>query len=178
MQNRKLGNSNLDVSAVGLGCMGMSFGYGPADDLREIDAAASKTTVHAARYPENMEQMTGRLGKPMRFALENLDDALSNPARFAEAIRALAQDANELRHSPSAAARWRVSRRIELLASALGDRREGPVGTWLDNLGREVRCAAVRRGASARPMCVCALEPVARRTHNDRVVERRTAQDC
>src|SRR5215471_9370734 len=36
MQNRKLGNSNLEVSAIGLGCMGMSFGYGPAADKREM----------------------------------------------------------------------------------------------------------------------------------------------
>ena len=32
MQKRKLGNSGLEVSAVGLGCMGLSFGYGPAVD--------------------------------------------------------------------------------------------------------------------------------------------------
>jgi len=32
MQKRKLGNSGLEVSAVGLGCMGISFGYGPAQD--------------------------------------------------------------------------------------------------------------------------------------------------
>lgn len=36
MQKRKLGNSNLEVSAVGLGCMGMSFGYGPAPDKQEM----------------------------------------------------------------------------------------------------------------------------------------------
>ena len=32
MESRKLGNSNLEVSAIGLGCMGLSFGYGPAVD--------------------------------------------------------------------------------------------------------------------------------------------------
>ncbi len=36
MQKRTLGNSNLDVSAIGLGCMGMSFGYGPAADTSEM----------------------------------------------------------------------------------------------------------------------------------------------
>ena len=36
MQKRKLGNSNLEVSALGLGCMGMSFGYGPASDKKEM----------------------------------------------------------------------------------------------------------------------------------------------
>ncbi|MDB5312258.1 MAG: aldo/keto reductase [Gemmataceae bacterium] len=35
MQKRKLGKSNLEVSAIGLGCMGLSFGYGPAADRQE-----------------------------------------------------------------------------------------------------------------------------------------------
>lgn len=35
MEKRKLGNSGLEVSALGLGCMGLSFGYGPATDRRE-----------------------------------------------------------------------------------------------------------------------------------------------
>jgi aryl-alcohol dehydrogenase-like predicted oxidoreductase len=36
MEKRKLGKSNLEVSALGLGCMGMSFGYGPAHDKQEM----------------------------------------------------------------------------------------------------------------------------------------------
>jgi aryl-alcohol dehydrogenase-like predicted oxidoreductase len=35
MQKRKLGNNNLEVSALGLGCMGLSYGYGPAADKQE-----------------------------------------------------------------------------------------------------------------------------------------------
>jgi len=43
MQTRKLGNSNLEVSAIGLGCMGMSFSYGPPKDKKEMTAV-----LHAA----------------------------------------------------------------------------------------------------------------------------------
>jgi aryl-alcohol dehydrogenase-like predicted oxidoreductase len=43
MQKRKLGKSNLEVSAIGLGCMGLSFGYGPA-----VDQAAGVALIRAA----------------------------------------------------------------------------------------------------------------------------------
>src|SRR5271154_2844061 len=43
MQTRKLGKSNLEVSAIGLGCMGMSFSYGPPKDKKEMTAV-----LHAA----------------------------------------------------------------------------------------------------------------------------------
>ena len=43
MQKRKLGNSGLEVSAIGLGCMGMSFGLGPAADKKEMIALIRKS---------------------------------------------------------------------------------------------------------------------------------------
>src|SRR6266496_3817157 len=45
MQKRKLGNSGLEVSAIGLGCMGMSFAYGTAE---ERDDRESIATIHRA----------------------------------------------------------------------------------------------------------------------------------
>jgi aryl-alcohol dehydrogenase-like predicted oxidoreductase len=42
MQQRTLGNSDLTVSAIGLGCMGLSFGYGPATDKNEAIALIRK----------------------------------------------------------------------------------------------------------------------------------------
>jgi hypothetical protein len=80
---------------------------------------------------------------------------LSDPARFARAIRDLARDAHRtLTHSPSAASLRRLSRRIDVLAAVLGDRRGGPLGAWLDSLRREVRAAAVHRARASHLVCI------------------------
>jgi aryl-alcohol dehydrogenase-like predicted oxidoreductase len=47
---RKLGKSNLEVSALGLGCMGMSFGYGTISDKNEMITLIRKKWSHIFRY--------------------------------------------------------------------------------------------------------------------------------
>jgi aryl-alcohol dehydrogenase-like predicted oxidoreductase len=55
MQKRKLGKSNLEVSAIGLGCMGMSFGYGPAKDKNEMIALIHKAFEHGITFFDTAE---------------------------------------------------------------------------------------------------------------------------
>jgi hypothetical protein len=99
--------------------------------------------VQWARYAEHVEKTNGHRTERETTMESN---TLSDPGRFAQAIRALARDAHEaLHHSPSAADLRGLSRRIEVLAAVHGDNPGGSVGTWLDNLGRSVRSAAVHR---------------------------------
>jgi hypothetical protein len=93
----------------------------------------------------------------MELVLENKYASLSDPDRFAQAIRDLAYDAHRtLKHSPSPAALRKLARRIEVLSSVLGDRQVDPLRAWLDNVGREVRSAALRRARASCPVCLCA----------------------
>jgi aryl-alcohol dehydrogenase-like predicted oxidoreductase len=55
MQKRKLGNSNLEVSAIGLGCMGMSHGYGPAGDKTEMIALIRKAVERGVTFFDTAE---------------------------------------------------------------------------------------------------------------------------
>ncbi|MEZ5832564.1 MAG: aldo/keto reductase [Dongiaceae bacterium] len=74
MQKRKLGNSNLEVSAIGLGCMGLSFGYGPAVDKKDgialIRAAVERGVTFfdtAEVYgPFTNEELVGEALAPFR----------------------------------------------------------------------------------------------------------------
>jgi aryl-alcohol dehydrogenase-like predicted oxidoreductase len=74
LRKRKLGNSNLEVSAIGLGCMGMSFSYGPPKDTREmislIEAAVDRGVTFfdtAEVYgPFTNEELVGEALAPFR----------------------------------------------------------------------------------------------------------------
>jgi aryl-alcohol dehydrogenase-like predicted oxidoreductase len=55
MQKRKLGNSTLEVSALGLGCMGMSYGYGPASDKQEMIALIRSAVERGVTFFDTAE---------------------------------------------------------------------------------------------------------------------------
>jgi aryl-alcohol dehydrogenase-like predicted oxidoreductase len=55
MQKRKLGNSGLEVSAIGLGCMGLSFGYGPAVEKQEGIALIRSAVEHGVTFFDTAE---------------------------------------------------------------------------------------------------------------------------
>jgi len=55
MQKRVLGQSKLEVSALGLGCMGMSFGYGPAADKQEMISLIRTAVDHGVTFFDTAE---------------------------------------------------------------------------------------------------------------------------
>jgi aryl-alcohol dehydrogenase-like predicted oxidoreductase len=74
MQKRRLGKSNLEVSALGLGCMGMSFGYGPAADKQEMISLIRSAVERGVTFfdtaeaygPFTNEQLVGEALAPFR----------------------------------------------------------------------------------------------------------------
>jgi aryl-alcohol dehydrogenase-like predicted oxidoreductase len=100
MKKRTLGNSGLEVSALGLGCMGLTFGYGPATDrsdaVRLIRGAYDRGVTFfdsAEAYGQANEEMLGEAVAPFRkhvvigtkFGFKNGDSAQgldSSPARI------------------------------------------------------------------------------------------------
>src|SRR5258708_5394688 len=74
MQKRKLGKSGLEVSAMGLGCMGMSFGYGPPRDKKEMIALIRTAVERGVTFfdtaevygPYTNEELVGEALEPVR----------------------------------------------------------------------------------------------------------------
>jgi aryl-alcohol dehydrogenase-like predicted oxidoreductase len=74
MQKRKLGKSGLEVSAIGLGCMGMSFGYGPPADKNEmislirtaVDRGVTFFDTAEVYGPLTNEELVGEALAPVR----------------------------------------------------------------------------------------------------------------
>src|SRR5580704_2101987 len=74
MQKRKLGESNLEVSALGLGCMGMSFSYGPPKDKKEMTSLLHAAVDHGITFfdtaevygPYTNEELVGEALAPFR----------------------------------------------------------------------------------------------------------------
>ena len=74
MKKRNLGKSNLEVSAIGLGCMGMSFGYGPPKDKQEMISLLRKAVELGVTFfdtaevygPFTNEELVGEALAPMR----------------------------------------------------------------------------------------------------------------
>jgi aryl-alcohol dehydrogenase-like predicted oxidoreductase len=74
MQKRKLGTSNLEVSAVGLGCMGMSFSYGPPKDKKEMTTLLRAAVERGVTFfdtaevygPFTNEELVGEALAPFR----------------------------------------------------------------------------------------------------------------
>ena len=75
MKKRVLGRSNLEVSAIGLGCMGMSFGYGPAADATEMISLIRKAVERGVTFfdtaevygPYINEALVGEALEPFRY---------------------------------------------------------------------------------------------------------------
>jgi aryl-alcohol dehydrogenase-like predicted oxidoreductase len=74
VQKRKLGKSNLEVSTIGLGCMGMSFGYGPAADKQEMISLIRSAVERGVTFfdtaevygPFTNEELVGEALAPFR----------------------------------------------------------------------------------------------------------------
>ncbi len=74
MQKRKLGKSNLEVSAIGLGCMGMSFGFGPPGDKKEMISLIRTAVERGVTFfdtaevygPFTNEELVGEALAPLR----------------------------------------------------------------------------------------------------------------
>jgi len=106
MQKRKLGKSGLEVSAIGFGCMGLSFGYGPAQEKQNAVSLIRKAVESGVTFfdtaeaygPFTNEEVVGEALAPIRgkvviatkFGFKNGDSTAGTDSR-PERIRAVAE---------------------------------------------------------------------------------------
>lgn len=175
MEKRKLGNSGLEVSALGLGCMGLSFGYGPATDEKEAiqlirSAFESGITFFdtAECYgPFTNETLLGQALEPFRdhvviatkFGFEDGDSKKgldSNPARIRKVAEASLQRLRTDRIDLFYQHRTDPNIPIEEVAGTIRDLiAEGKVKHWgLSEAGTET----IRRAHAEQPLAVLQSE--------------------
>ncbi len=175
MQKRKLGSSGLEVSAIGLGCMGLSFGYGPATDRQDgitlirsaVERGVTFFDTAEAYGPFTNEELVGDALMPFRnrvviatkFGLEGgdsqrgLESRLEHIEEVAEAsLKRLKTDRIDLFYQ------HRVDPKvpIEEVAGAVKDLiRDGKVKHFgLSEAGAQTIRRAARRGGSERVLAL------------------------
>jgi aryl-alcohol dehydrogenase-like predicted oxidoreductase len=98
MQKRRLGNSDLEVSAIGLGCMGMSFGLGPPADKQEmvklirhaVDLGVTFFDTAEVYGPFTNEELVGEALAPFRDASRSPPSSGSSRRRTGPGRRSIA----------------------------------------------------------------------------------------
>jgi aryl-alcohol dehydrogenase-like predicted oxidoreductase len=174
MQKRTLGNSGLEVSAIGLGCMGLSYGYGPATDTQDaiklIRSAVERGVTFfdtAEAYGAVNEEIVGEALAPFRdsvviatkfgFRNGNAHDGLdSRPERIRQVAEASLKHLKTDRIDLFYQHRVDPNLPIEEVAGAVGDLiREGKVGHFgLSEAGVD----SIRRAHAVQPVAALQSE--------------------
>ncbi|SHI07418.1 aldo/keto reductase [Desulfofustis glycolicus] len=169
MQKRKLGNSDLEVSAIGLGCMGMSHGYGPPADKKEMIELITKAVDEGVTFfdtaevygPYTNEELVGEALAPFKgkvaiatkfgIQIENWKQVLdSKPSTIRQTVegslKRLQVDVLDLYYL------HRVDPQVEIeeVAGTIQDLiKEGKVGSWgLSEAGVQT----IRRAHAVQPV--------------------------
>ena len=160
MQSRQLGKSGLEVSAIGLGCMGMSFGYGPPKEREEMIALLRAAVERGVTFfdtaevygPFTNEDLVGEALQPFR-------DRVVIATKFGFAFGADGQAAGArqpARAHPEGGrglSRAAAHRRDRPAATSTASTRTCRSRTWRARCGSSSRRARSGTSACPRPAC-------------------------
>jgi aryl-alcohol dehydrogenase-like predicted oxidoreductase len=152
MRKRTLGQSNLEVSALGLGCMSMSFGYGPPADKQEmialirsaVDRGVTFFDTAEAYGPFTNEELVGEALAPVRGQVVIATKFGFRPASSARASRS--SPALGRHGTPIRSGRRRSSRQVAGAPSAgeglsrrfsIQERLDGKTVDWMEKVNDE-----------------------------------------